>query len=331
MFVLIRPKDSLWQAEDIEAVFDQDPQRVCILQGPVAAKHSKVKDEPIADLLGGIVSNLADKVLERYYGGDVSKIPTIDYLGNEPSLSMPLKGAACEVRGETTTCTIGSNVPSSQEWLEALAGNKLSWLRAILTTPSIVQGTSYIANPIQRLFAPRAGQKVVLQAKRGVPSSITVFGSARSYGKHQEDFKSAEVVYDDSTRQIHVTLFEERRGASVPLRLIFQYRPDMGCAPIHEVNEGRNQRIKDFYWKLWFGDDSTPPKIDVRQVFKGPIVTIEPEHIEKFCSVVGNDGEAFKKVRNDEAQAPMDFAIVTGWQVCTLQVKSVLTYSSISL
>ena len=38
-------KDSLWQAEDIDAVLDQDPQRVCVLQGPVAVKHSTIVDE----------------------------------------------------------------------------------------------------------------------------------------------------------------------------------------------------------------------------------------------------------------------------------------------
>jgi Domain of unknown function (DUF1729) len=37
-------KDSLWAAEDIEAVFDQDPQRVRILQGPVATKGAIVTD-----------------------------------------------------------------------------------------------------------------------------------------------------------------------------------------------------------------------------------------------------------------------------------------------
>ncbi|KAL1671001.1 hypothetical protein EV122DRAFT_256786 [Schizophyllum commune] len=44
-------KDSLWPAEDVshraaedvDAAFDQEPQRVCILQGPVTVKWSKVK------------------------------------------------------------------------------------------------------------------------------------------------------------------------------------------------------------------------------------------------------------------------------------------------
>jgi enoyl reductase-like protein len=47
----------------------------------VAAKHSKVKDEPIEDLLGNINSSLVDKLVERVSGGDKSKIPMIDYLG----------------------------------------------------------------------------------------------------------------------------------------------------------------------------------------------------------------------------------------------------------
>ena len=70
--------------EDIEAVFDQDPERVCILQGTVAAKHSKVKDEPIKDMLGNINSSLVDRLFQRVYNGHVSKVPTIDYLGPKP-------------------------------------------------------------------------------------------------------------------------------------------------------------------------------------------------------------------------------------------------------
>ena len=89
-----------------------------------------------------------------------------------------------------------------------------------------------------------------------------------------------------------------------------------GFAPIHEIATGRNQRIKEFYWKLWYGDNETLPSIDLREKFVGPEVTIKAEDVEQFCAVVGNQGEAFKAARTDKVQAPMDFAIVTGWQVC---------------
>ena len=85
--------------------------------------------------------------------------------------------------------------------------------------------------------------------------------------------------------------------------------------PIHEVSEDRNTRIKQFYWMLWFGDNEVLPEIDVRATYSGPEVKIDAAAIRSFCGIVGNQGEVYKHVRVDEVQAPMDFAIVTGWQV----------------
>jgi fatty acid synthase subunit beta len=84
---------------------------------------------------------------------------------------------------------------------------------------------------------------------------------------------------------------------------------------IHEISAGRNNRIKQFYWKLWYGDNEALPEIDIREKFVGPEVTISADDIERFCAVVGNRDESFQTVRNGQVQAPqapMDFAIVTG-------------------
>lgn len=85
--------------------------------------------------------------------------------------------------------------------------------------------------------------------------------------------------------------------------------------PIHEIVDGRNQRIKEFYWKLWYGDNEVLPNVDIKEKLVGPEVTITAEEVEEFCAVVGNQGESFKSARNGTVEAPMDFAIVTGWQV----------------
>jgi hypothetical protein len=53
---------------------------VCLYpSGPVAVKHTEVKDKPIKDLLGNVNSTLVDKLVQHVYNGDVSKIPTVDY------------------------------------------------------------------------------------------------------------------------------------------------------------------------------------------------------------------------------------------------------------
>ncbi|KAL1666812.1 acyl transferase domain-containing protein, partial [Schizophyllum commune] len=304
-------KDSLWAAEDVDAVFDQDPQRVCILQGPVAVKWSKVKDEPIKELLGGINSTLVTRLLERSYGNDESKVPVVDYLAARPKSVPSLHSSKAD--GKVVFQT-GASVPSTASWLESLAGPELSWLRALITSKTIVQGGSYIDNPLRRILIPRPHQKVVVDYTGDVPSHLSAFGAMRSHGAHDPDFQAVDIAYDAASKKISLTLFEERRGVSVPLNLEFVYKPEQGFAPIHEVAEGRNDRIKAFYWKLWYGDDEALPNIDVRDVLKGAEVTIKAEDVEQFCAVVGNQGEAFKSAREETPMAPMDFAIVTGWQ-----------------
>jgi enoyl reductase-like protein len=60
--------------------------------------------------------------------------------------------------------------------------------------------------------------------------------------------------------EILLNIYEERtalkKAVALPFR--FTYRPDVGYAPIHEVMDARNDRIKDFYYKIWFGDEECP-------------------------------------------------------------------------
>ncbi|THV07258.1 fatty acid synthase [Dendrothele bispora CBS 962.96] len=307
-------KDSLWAAEDIEAVFDQDPQRVCILQGPVAVKHSKAKDEPIKEILGNINTSLIDRLLERKYSGDTSKVPVVDYLAARPVQPSSLSLVSSTVGDKEIVYQLAKQLPDTNAWLDTLAGSELNWLHALISSTVIVQGSSYTNNPLRRLLIPRPNQKVVVAMNNRAPSSVTFYGAARSYGVHQSNFKAVEIVYNNESDVIDLTMFEDRLGSSIPLRLQFLYKPSMGSAPIHEVAEGRNNRIKDFYWKLWYGDNESLPDLDVKQLLTGPEVTLEAAAIEQFCAVVGNHGESFKTVRQSKIDAPMDFAIVAGWQ-----------------
>ena len=309
----------MWAAEDIEAVFDQDPQRVCILQGPVAAKWSMVKDEPVKDLLGNINKALIQRLLERKYDGDKSAVPTIDYLAVQPkTVPKSLPGVTRTEAGNTVTFNFGSQLPETQIWFQTLAGLELNWLFALVSFPTIVQGTSYVDNALRRILAPRAGQKVVVKYAGSLPLSLTVYGAARSYGRHIPTFKALSIVFNPETKLIDLTLFEERQNAAVPLSLQFQYRPSQGFAPIHEIATGRNERIKKFYWKLWYGDDEELPDIDIHENFVGPEVAIKSSDVEQFCAIVGNQGESFKIARNNDVQAPMDYAIVTCWKVISI-------------
>ncbi len=307
-------KDSLWASEDIDAVFDQDPQRVCILQGPVAVKYSTIVDEPVKEILGNVEELLARQVLERYYGGSAANVPSADFVGAKAVQVKPLSGVSAQASESARTYTIGSVIPSHAAWLETLAGSDVSWLRAALTCVNVIQGTSYISNPFRRVFSPRPHQKVEIKLLDGKAVKVDLYGAARSFGSHPADFHAVEMSFDAGSRAITLTLFEERKGSNLPMTFRFNYRPDQPFAPIHEVVEGRNKAIKEFYWKLWFGDNSSMPSLDLHEAFTSEDTVIDEATVERFCAIVGNQGESFKSVRSEKVQAPMDFAIVAGWQ-----------------
>jgi fatty acid synthase subunit alpha, fungi type len=77
----------------------------------------------------------------------------------------------------------------------------------------------------------------------------------------------------------------------------------LGFAPIQEIAEGRNTCIKEFYWKLWHGDDAILPDINIHDLFTGPEVTIESSTVEQFCAVVGIQEEYFKVAWTTEVKA----------------------------
>ena len=69
---------------------------------------------------------------------------------------------------------------------------------------------------------------------------------------------------------VHIVFSSHRhhhiRGTSrcfCAVSLHFEYKPSMGLMPIHEIAEGHNERIKQFYWKLWYGDNEVLPNIDI--------------------------------------------------------------------
>ncbi len=247
-------KDSLSYSEDLDTVFDRDPQRVAILHGPVAARHNHKANIPIKEMLGEVEDKLVKLMLERYYGNDESKVPVVDYLGKAP-LVVDMEalcaayGIEARTSGATTTYKLGSNVPSKKLWLEALSGPHASWLRALLTTVSVVQGKNYVNNPIARVFTPRAGQHVeVTRDASGNVTKVALHGAHRSFGKTAPTFRAAE-ARRVSDRRIEVDLSESRSGESVPLSFSFEYKPEQPYALIHENVAERNVNIKRFYWQ----------------------------------------------------------------------------------
>eukprot|EP01117_Protostelium_nocturnum_P000846 TRINITY_DN1109_c0_g1_i4.p1 TRINITY_DN1109_c0_g1~~TRINITY_DN1109_c0_g1_i4.p1 ORF type:complete len:3931 (+),score=1672.78 TRINITY_DN1109_c0_g1_i4:607-12399(+) len=312
-------KDSLWQSEDIAAVQGRDVGRICILQGPVAVKHAVKANVPIKEMLGEIEEGLISKLLAKSYGGDSSSVPQIDYLGGRtPSLPENFVenfGIQVKKEGNSTIYSLPEEkekkLPTLNEWIDYIAG-KEGWLRALLTCDSIVQGSKINSNPFSSLLSPRHGSKVSIETRGDNVASLQLFGTFRNAEKNPENFgKILQLSFDSSNDRITVEMIERRRKEDLNLVLYFKYRPEMGYAPIHEEMEGRNQRIKLFYWNLWFGKVDKLPVLSTEETFKGEAVKIDEAELESFCGITG---ASLQRNAQGKLSVPMDFSIRLGWE-----------------
>ncbi|KAF2280045.1 beta subunit of fatty acid synthase [Westerdykella ornata] len=314
-------KDSLWQSEDLDAVVDQDVGRTCILQGPMAVKYSTKVDEPIKEILDGIHQKHIQYLLRDVYGGDESKIPCIEYFGGKPigtPEAVDVDGLDVLEKENRVMYRLShdpkSVLPDVQSWLQLLAGKTYSWRHAFFTADIFVQGKRFQTNPTQRIFAPTHGMTVEITYPNEPAKSVITLMEPN----HGKLVKTIEVSISKGN-EIQLNLCEGRTASGVPdaLPLKFQYRPDVGYAPIHEIMEGRNDRIKEFYYRIWFGDEACPFDTPLTSRFDGGRATVTSEAINDFVHAVGNTGEDFVDRPEKEVLAPMDFAIVAGWKAIT--------------
>ncbi|KAI9689976.1 MAG: beta subunit of fatty acid synthetase [Bathelium mastoideum] len=315
-------KDSLWQSEDLEAVVDQDVGRTCILQGPMAAKYSKVIDEPVQDILDGVHDSHIHHLLRDVYRDRESEIPVVEYFGGkliEADDHVEADGLTTSNLENKTIFRISTspaaNLPELDSWLSLLAGRQYSWRHALFTAEVFVQGQRFQTNPMHRIFAPTRGLSVEILFPNEPTKTRIIVKEPYNGGKTMQTVD----VRLNSENEIVVDLIEERTALhrSVALSLRFTYHPETGFAPIREVMEGRNERIKEFYYRLWFGNEQVPFDADVHTRFDGGRAKVTAEAINDFVHAVGNTGEAFVDRPGKEMWAPMDFAIVVGWKAIT--------------
>lgn len=315
-------KDSLWQSEDLDAVIGQDVGRTCILQGPTAAKYSTVVDEPIKQILDGIHNGHITYLTRDIYNNDGSKIPSVEYFGGklvDTEIPLDSEGVTVSYDSNKNTYRVSSSpsapLPPLEGWLALLAGPKRSWRHALLLSEVLVQGQKYQTNPMKRIFAPARGLFVEIQFPN-TPEKTTIVVREQPRHNHYVDVLEAKMV---GKNKIVVNMIKDTTalGKPVSLPLEFIYHPEAGYAPIHEVMEGRNDRIKEFYWRAWFGDEALALDAEVAGQFDGGKATVTGEAISDFVHAVGNHGEAFIDRPGKEMFAPMDFAIVVGWKAIT--------------
>lgn len=300
-------KDSLWQSEHLDTVVGQDVQRTCILCGPVAAQFAKEVDEPIQSIMDGIHNGHIERLLRDYYGGDEINIPVVEYFGGNDPEEVQYD---CVKSGDEITYH-GSSSMDVSLWFKLLAGAQKSWRHAFFSTPRVVQGSFYAENPATKIFKP--SDTVIVKVSNSQDSTRTNITLLEQVQGELKPIATLKLVKEDL---IQLNLIENRTvdGKPVSLPLLFNYNPQDGFAPISEIMDGRNNRIKEMYWKLWL-DEPFDLEFDPRSTFEGTEVKITAKDIAEFTHAVGNNCEDFVSRPGKTMLAPMDFAIIVGWKV----------------
>ncbi|KAI8317916.1 hypothetical protein GQ54DRAFT_323777, partial [Martensiomyces pterosporus] len=309
-------KESAWQSEDLEAVVNQDVQRVYIQQGPVAARYSTKVNEPVKDILDGIYHGQIAALLERYYCGDRSKVPTVEYLGAEPVVNMlPPSVIAADSFSERVYYlpTDEALLPDHDTWINAICGPRKSWLRALLTAPLIFQGPKVTSNYVHRMMRPRTGQIVTIYEDNG--GSVQSLEITSSSG-----CKDLDLVISNKGL-IVLNIYQPSETSTHALSLHFAHQPSQVSLPIHEIMEGRDERIHRYFTALWITDSD-----DLAQDYAFPMpgdtievkdAVVTKEWVSEYCSVIGNHSVNYPPNSERAALAPMDMlAVVSMDNLC---------------
>ena len=318
-------KDSLWQSEDLDAVVDQDVQRTCILHGPVAAKRSGLGnvDEPVKDILDRVNDAYIELFNNDKGRNSDSSTPILDYFhGKDQEIPNTDDYEVHQTRDKITYVLSGSaeaKLPSAESWHGLLAGEPGTWRHVLFRSCSIVQHSSLVSNPVQRIFTPTHGISVDITLSSN-PKDITISMRMTESQQSLIDVK----MNDENEILVSMTSTETAEGQPVSLEFIFRYEPKTTHALIHEVMDSRNDRVNSFYRRIWLAKDSRleTGEIQTPQAETEKMI-ISSEMIKSFTQAIGSTGEDYIERLNKPVVAPMDFAIVIGWRAIVKALLSV--------
>eukprot|EP00397_Hematodinium_sp_SG-2012_P000038 GEMP01000038.1.p1 GENE.GEMP01000038.1~~GEMP01000038.1.p1 ORF type:complete len:4044 (+),score=1094.81 GEMP01000038.1:434-12565(+) len=306
-------KDSLWYSEDIAAVPDHDAQRVCILQGPVSVAHCTVVNEPVASILhtihhgwiAALKTTPPTKTLCRpvaISGGEAFEVDTVlsfDVHDDDGTITVSLPGEG--------------DLPAEMHWRAFLGGKEDTWMKALLTSTTLVRGKKWFHNMIRSLFKPRHGQKVEIyrSSKDPAENSIQVFDAReRSDGHAVLDARVLDGVVTVTINDVCPATLDTPQKI-VPLRFYMAYRPDQPFASLHEVAAVDHiDEVKQYYAKLWFGDDEAG-ELDVRATHRATFC-ITQRDVKDFNTTIA--ASALDSSSADSESTTLDFCIVAAWK-----------------
>ncbi|GAB1207340.1 hypothetical protein APSETT445_006055 [Aspergillus pseudonomiae] len=302
-------KDSLWQSEDIDAVIGHDPDRVCILQGPVAAQFSCDRGESTKEILDTLLFSLSDRFqrdmcAEELTIGIDSGLVTPDSWstvspGSKDSfmeeISTPCSTTLSDASVDPCVCSL--KFPYSPD------RNIPAWVRAVLEDKFVLQGRLRQKNPFREHVEKYPESAIQYNPGRLEISVVT---------QDSLDVKSSMTITCQNGAEVIVELHPPYKAQN--LQLLYEFDPSGAPFRLSEIMEGRNERIKSFYSTIWLGK-TTASNIGLYSLFDGHPMKLARERFEGLALTVGAAFPDHRIVLSDSEILPISVGIIIAWDV----------------
>ena len=307
-------KDSLWQMEDLDAVIDRDPQRVCIIHGPVAARHSTKIDESAATILNDIANDLTSSLLL-----DLHIEETPDTTPSMPTSEIPFNiHDFVEIEEFPMKVAYRFKSSMSQEDSDLLLSHifteKENWPRSFMMYEHITRDDKRPSNPVRTAFAPSVGDVLTLTHHSEEKQIASIVLSRKT--PERDGLYPALAIRSVDGKTIYVTLQAPFPvGTEVSFKFRFARRSPHN--DLEEVTEDRESKIKAFYASCWAIDDFKPTRTTPEYGFAGEAMTLTRDMVDRFMAVASKgQGDATFRPRSD-SYASLDLGIVVAWSALT--------------
>jgi fatty acid synthase subunit beta len=306
-------KDSLWQMEDLHAVVDQDPQRVCIIHGPVAIRHSTKADEPVASILGKFTRELLNILLPVLRERTVVNITT-PRIHSSPML----RNTTIEMNAIRTEYHFGEHgfLPEYEDVFNDLLGSHQGWAQACLSDEYVRFEGQPLENPISAAFQPCHGDTVVVTYDEDrQPKSILLNSKAPDGSTYTPiSLKSVDKL------RVLVTMQIDEKSNSTNSSIVFEFAFDHRDQKhrLHEVTASRDERIKGFYSDLWRHEESLSSGIELGTEYYDKSTTLSCQTVEAFMTTVAKSDLSPPGRETPSSRAiPLDICIPICWTALT--------------
>ena len=313
-------KDSLWQAEDIEAVPGRDAQRTCILQGPVAARYSKVVDEPAQTILDSISSSHIELLRRENVLEKTERVPANELERPKAPVGSPdILVIEDTRRRKVYQFPNNRELPDADSFREHLIHDVLQdasgWAFACITEKYVRQFQLNCSNPIRSAFVPTQGHNLTIEyAEDGQVAALIMSDMGSPRAKPNEVLRVIN-NREGSTIQAFFTNFVSMPSKHATLQFQFMYSSGVTLNKLSEKMVERNQHIKDFYAKLWLERDRNELHVtDVHHRFSGTRTVLTGKMVQEFTRAVSSPGTARSTQTPTGTIAPLDISIVIAWE-----------------